>query len=229
MKTFIQTFTLLGMVVLSYGQITFNGAHPLFDDQSFVFSFETADNTGRNSYTTAPIDGNQPCSGIGICELKISWNDTDRQWEMLADDGNGGFIEPYVIFVNKEASKPNPPGLNLGVWEVNTDLITLEQAGGNLTASNTILTGNVQETALSVSNQSLINGLALYPNPVSELLYIDTDLALDTIAIYDVRGHLVLDADVVSSSIDVSKLSRGVYFLKISSESMAMTKKIVIK
>ncbi|GGZ74281.1 T9SS type A sorting domain-containing protein [Algibacter mikhailovii] len=228
MKTFIQAIIILGMVVLSYGQITFNGAHPLFDDQSFVFSFEAIDDTGRHSYTTAPIDGNQPCSGIGICELKISWNNTDRQWEMLADDGNGSFISPYVIFINKEASKPNPPGLNLGIWEVNTDLLTLEQAGGNLTTSNTLLTGNVQETALSVSKQALMNGLGIYPNPVSELLYIDTDLALDAIAIYDVRGYLVLGVDVVSSSIDVSTLSSGLYFLKINSESMAVTKKIVI-
>lgn len=228
MKIFIQTFCLLGFVILSYGQITFNGAHPLFDDQSFVFNFEATDVTGRNSYTTTPIDGNQPCSGVGVCELKIAWNDTDSQWEMLADDGNGGFSTTFLIFKNTVASKPDPPSLVLGTWEVNTSVLTIEQAGGNLTTANTALTGNVQDSALHISDEAFSDLVMVYPNPVRDILNIKTEEDMKSASIYDVRGSLVLSISANLNKVNVSMLNSGLYFLRIKSENFVITKRIVI-
>ena len=228
MKIFIQTFCLLGFVLVSYGQITFNGAHPLFDNQSFIFDFETKDATGRNSYTTTPIDGNQPCSGVGICELKIAWNDTNAQWEMLADDGNGAFSSTFLIFKNTVASKPNPPSLVLGTWEVNTDLLTLDQVGGNLTTTNAILTGNVQDSALNIYDEEFSDLVTVYPNPVRSILHIKTNEKLETIQIYDVRGKIVLSKYDNLEQINISRYYAGLYFLKIKCKSFVITKKIMI-
>lgn len=228
MKLYIKIIFILGFGVSCFAQIEFNGAHPLFDDQSFIFNFEAKDATGRNSYTTTPIDGNQPCSGVGICELKIVWNETNGQWEMLADDGNGGFSSTFLIFKNTVASNPNPPSLSLGTWEENTDLLISGQAGGDLTMANSTLTGNVQDSALNVSDEELIDLVMVYPTPAENILNIKANEELETIHIYDVRGEIVLSKFDNLEQINVSRFSTGLYFLKIKFESFVITKKIMI-
>lgn len=228
MKAYITLVFLIGFSLLSMSQITFNGAHPLFEDQDFIFNFDSIDTTGRHIYTTSPIDGNQPCGGIGICELKFAWNNADEQWEMLADDGNGGFTSAFVIFKNKEASTPNPPSLALGTWEENTDLLISGQAGGDLTASNTVLTGDVQNEVLSTSKLALESLFKIYPNPVNNILNIKTNEVVEIIEIYDLTGKSVLNKSNNLERVNVSELYYGIYFLKIKSNNYSVIKKIMI-
>lgn len=100
-------------------QITLNACHPLLEDQDYIFNNIDTDATGRNIFETDPIDGNQPCGGIGACEFRIAWNDTNNRWEIYADDGNGTFSNTFVLYVNYENTLPNPPS-TIEAWEEET-------------------------------------------------------------------------------------------------------------
>lgn len=196
--------------------ITFNACHALFDNQDFIFNQTGIDGTGRNRYTTTPVDG-QACSGLGTCEFKIQWSETNSRWELLADEGSGSFATPYLIYSNTSASTPNPPSLLLGSWtENNTDTTGL--CGGALTSANSTLTGDVQDTVLSNSNFLINKAIAIYPNPTSDLLNIRSNSQIKNIEIWNTQGRKILDFGKVNL-IDVSSLQTGIYFTRLQTES----------
>ena len=108
------------------------------EDQDYVFNNIDTDATGRNKFETNPIDGNQPCDGIGVCELRIAWNDAMSRWEIYADDGNGTFSNTYVLYVNYENTLPNPPS-TIEAWEEDTSTTQ------SLCGSILLLEGDVQD------------------------------------------------------------------------------------
>jgi len=196
--------------------ITFNGCHALFDNQNYIFNQTGTDGTGRNIYTTTPVDG-QPCGGLGTCEFKIQWNNANARWEFLADEGNGTFTTPFLIYSNSSASTPNPPSLLLGSWIENSAL-TSGYCGGTLTSSNSVLTGEVQDTTLSNKQFSINKGIELYPNPTNNLLTIISSSSITEITVWNVQGQKVLNYGNVSS-IDVSMLQAGIYITRIQTEN----------
>jgi hypothetical protein len=67
--------------------------------------------------------------------------------------------------------------------------------------------------------------IGLYPNPTNNILNVKSQELVD-IEIYDSIGKLVLNKNS-TKSIDVSKLSNGIYFLNIKSGSKITTKKFI--
>ena len=65
----------------------------------------------------------------------------------------------------------------------------------------------------------------IYPNPVSDILNIESKEALDFIRVINVLGKEVLSSK--ENSIDVSKLPSGLYFVEISAGNKSATKKII--
>ncbi|WP_203296701.1 T9SS type A sorting domain-containing protein [Luteirhabdus pelagi] len=68
----------------------------------------------------------------------------------------------------------------------------------------------------------------LYPNPVSDKLFIITDLQVKECALYDATGRLVTVL-FNQNRLDVSSLSSGIYYLTIISDSDEMVKRKIIK
>jgi lysophospholipase L1-like esterase len=73
------------------------------------------------------------------------------------------------------------------------------------------------EKSLSDMEQEEMDRAAirLYPNPSGPLLYMDGDLEIDRIHIYNVMGKMVLDSGIIGlpARIDVSHLESGAYML----------------
>lgn len=84
---------------------------------------------------------------------------------------------------------------------------------------------------LSSSSFDNINGLTMYPNPVSgNTLYLtSTANAAMSVQIFDLLGKEVLKASVVNNAVNVAKLTAGVYVVKITEEGKTATRKLVIK
>ncbi|MBC7747895.1 MAG: T9SS type A sorting domain-containing protein [Methylotenera sp.] len=76
-----------------------------------------------------------------------------------------------------------------------------------------------------------IEGLSLYPNPVSNgKVYISTKNDLDKeIIIFDVLGKKVLQTTISSRELNVSNLSSGVYIIKINEREASATRKLIIR
>lgn len=88
-----------------------------------------------------------------------------------------------------------------------------------------------QETKQPKPQETSIEGLSFYPNPVSNgKLYITSKLALDKeITIYDVLGKVVLQTTITSKELNVSSLTAGIYMIKIKEGEATATRKLVIK
>ena len=69
------------------------------------------------------------------------------------------------------------------------------------------------------------NSIKIYPNPVKNILIID-GLDIQDVVIYSVLGKAVLKISN-QNTIDISSLSKGVYFIKISDGINASTKKFI--
>lgn len=83
--------------------------------------------------------------------------------------------------------------------------------------------------ALSASDG--IADLSIYPNPVSTgKIYITTkeNLTKD-IEIYDVLGKKILAASLFGKELNISKLTAGIYILKIKEGSNSATRKLVVR
>ncbi|MBX3162858.1 MAG: T9SS type A sorting domain-containing protein [Bacteroidetes bacterium] len=78
--------------------------------------------------------------------------------------------------------------------------------------------------------------LSVYPNPVSEMLNVESPLTPKggTIKIFDVLGNLVLEHTITpplegkGEAIDLRELKSGIYFLNIQSDNKRFTKKIIV-
>jgi Secretion system C-terminal sorting domain len=70
---------------------------------------------------------------------------------------------------------------------------------------------------------------SVYPNPVQDVLNINTTSVVDTIIVYDVLGKLVLQSqpDAVSPSIDMSTLASGAYLVQVTIDNASKTVKII--
>ena len=193
------------------------------EDQDYLFNKINTDATGRNIFETNPIDGNQPCGGIGSCEFQMAWNNTNDRWEIYADDGNGTFSNIFILYFNTNPSSPNPPSLNLGIWEEET--VVTQSLCGSISS----LTGEVQEVALGISDVDLDEAILIFPNPASQFLNIENTNNIEAVSVYNTMGKLVLQDVQEKELIDVSELNSGLYFVRIVFNNHEIVKKIIIE
>ena len=92
---------------------------------------------------------------------------------------------------------------------------------------------NAQESRPQPKTQEspTIEGLNLYPNPVSNgKVYISTKNDFDKeIIIFDVLGKKVLQTQLSSRELNVSTLSSGIYIIKINEKEASATRKLIIR
>ncbi len=79
--------------------------------------------------------------------------------------------------------------------------------------------------------ESSIEGLSLYPNPVTNgKVYIATKNDSEKeIQIFDVLGKKVFYTQLNSRELNISSLSPGVYIIKIREEESTATRKMIIR
>ena len=77
---------------------------------------------------------------------------------------------------------------------------------------------------ISVNNQNSKDAIALYPNPVKEVLYFTTENQEQPIYIYNFNGALVKKMDNVPSYLSIDDLQNGVYMLKTNSQTINFVK-----
>ena len=93
--------------------------------------------------------------------------------------------------------------------------------------------GFSQNTTFGTPNKHSIEGLSVFPNPVSNtksVVFITTKSnALKQVEIYNVLGKQIASAVSTRKELDISSLTSGVYILKITENSFSETRKLVIR
>ncbi|MGB8705593.1 MAG: T9SS type A sorting domain-containing protein [Gillisia sp.] len=83
----------------------------------------------------------------------------------------------------------------------------------------------------SVNPEKPIEGLSIYPNPVTgNKVYITSQKnSVKEIEVYNVLGKKVLSSRITGKELDVTELTPGIYILKIKEGNNQATRKLVVK
>lgn len=97
------------------------------------------------------------------------------------------------------------------------------------TQRSSILLDNVTVTSVLSVDSFLTSNFNIYPNPVFDILKIENtnNLKINKIVITDINGRVVQENVSNFESIDLTKLTAGIYLLSLETENGKFTKKIV--
>jgi len=91
-----------------------------------------------------------------------------------------------------------------------------------------IVVNEVETTSIrpEIPEQQIVS---VFPNPVTDMLYIQSDMVIDRVEVYDLRGRLMLEQrfDTNQVSLDLSSLSEGVYILRIHTGDDVVIQRVV--
>ncbi|MES2813103.1 MAG: T9SS type A sorting domain-containing protein [Bacteroidota bacterium] len=187
----------------------------------YVIRFENSGTyNAQNINVTDVIDANKfdvntlvPLSGSALFTTKISGgNKVEFKFDNINLPYTAGTNTGYVAFKIKTKSTLVSGDTFGGLANIYFDY--------NYPITTNTYTTTIQ--ALSVQDFSFSNYFNLYPNPVSDVLNINKkeSIEISSIQIYNVLGQLMMVVPNAknASTIDVSNLSSGNYFVKINSD-----------
>ena len=88
---------------------------------------------------------------------------------------------------------------------------------------------NFTVTQETLSKKTLTQNINVYPNPVSNKLYIQKDVSVVAASLYDINGKKITSWDGQKNEYDLSFLKNGIYFIKIITENNLFCTKSIIK
>lgn len=132
------------------------------------------------------------------------------------DDANN---DGYVSFKIKTKST-----LNLGNSFSNTANIYFDYNAPIITNTYTTSVQNVLATAETDKENNVIS---IYPNPVRDILNIQSKNEIIKAEIYDAAGRIISSTNVKGNSIPVSELSKGNYILKAFTKDKIIVQKFI--
>ena len=92
-----------------------------------------------------------------------------------------------------------------------------------LSESNKPVWGTCPTAGLDNQNQL---DISIYPNPTSDMVYIDGNYSQLKVVVYDILGKEILNKSI-TNSIDISHLDNGVYILQLSDGVKLTTQRII--
>jgi hypothetical protein len=79
------------------------------------------------------------------------------------------------------------------------------------------------------SIEELSSSINVYPNPVNNIIYIETEFKVEEVIVNDVYGRRQDTESPSHQAIDVSNLTSGVYFMKVATSEGEVVKRILKK
>ncbi|MBL4668176.1 MAG: T9SS type A sorting domain-containing protein, partial [Flavobacteriales bacterium] len=80
---------------------------------------------------------------------------------------------------------------------------------------------------VGVNEESTAQSFSIYPNPVNSQLNIKSEEKIETITIMDIMGKTLETIVTPNSTINVSHLTKGIYFLQIQMDNRLVSKKFI--
>ncbi|MDO5979422.1 Calx-beta domain-containing protein [Flavivirga spongiicola] len=83
---------------------------------------------------------------------------------------------------------------------------------------------------LSLEDRPLKDSISLYPNPIENNLYIETNnVEVEQVTLFDVLGKFVENVELENQTVDLSSINPGIYLLRIKAEGGTLVKRIIKK
>ena len=172
--------------------------------------------------------------GMGIltitkAPLSITANDAVRN----QGEANPIFTLSYSGFKNGEDESilSQLPTISCSATEASPagfyDIVLSGGLNGNYEYQLT--NGQLEVVAPNNVEQVSASGIALYPNPAKQNLYIKSHVPVEKVEAYNALGACVLIKNNVTGALDVSALPAGIYLFRIYAEGTSAVWKIVIE
>ena len=207
-------------------------------EQNAIFT-ELNLNAGINvNNTIAPDGGGGSYVWIGGNDLSVEGN-----WVWDGDNNNNGTQfwlgtstgNPIGGLYNNWGNEPDDfggqdaLGLSLNGWPFG-----VSGQWNDVDHLNTLYFVVELSIVLEIEGTDISNKISIYPNPVIDFLTIEVDgIDLRNISILNSYGQEIkiipVEDNIVSKTIDLSSLNKGIYFIKISSQNGKSTIKKIIK
>ena len=208
-------------------------------DNEGIVSFEvnidtfSCDDIGENTVTLTISDAS---GNTATCEAIVSVLDTINPIFVCAEDQNvlitnpdGTYTLPDYIISNEVSATDNcsdnliitqnpSAGTILGIG---TTIVNFETADdfGNITTCSFELNVIIE---LGFNDNNLSEGLAIYPNPSASFITIKSkNQPIENVKISDISGKQIIDLknlNTETKNIDISYLSKGIYFISINNQ-----------
>jgi serine protease AprX len=167
---------------------------------------------------------------VNNLDIKITkGTETYYPWKLATENSDPALKDVNDVDNIEKVEVPNASGVYT---------ITISHKGPSLSnpggapsqAYSLIVTGINATAGLDELRSEVFN---IWPNPAEDMLHISIvqDSASSSYEMYDVQGRLVLRNTMtgMENAINVSGLTAGIYFVKVSSGNESETKKIIIK
>lgn len=154
------------------------------------------------------------------------WTGTGSGFNVRATDGS---TDTILVRIDNDAdlySQPAPLGtFSISGWGGQFDPTIPRNSGYQLSPCNmTMITGTTK-----LENNS--SSIAIYPNPVSTSLTIQSDVEIENILVHNTLGQAVINLNNINSNITqvaTNNLENGVYIISIISDGKIMTQQFQV-
>ena len=209
--------------VVSITEIDAEGYITGMTDKSEEACATISDGSGDDDDTEILPPTNVKAVATGPTSIKLSWDSVEGAVLYgIFKDGEffGGVGETFV-----EVGGLDPET----TYCFTVITITSVDSQGNVTESS-IESEEVCATTAPDAVEELTSSFNIYPNPVNYKLYIETEMDVEEVTVYDTFGRQqTTDNGQQSSVIDVSNLNAGVYIVMIKTDAGIVTKRFVKK
>jgi len=167
-------------------------------------------------------------NGNTIREIKYVWNTMGNNW-----DENWKY--EYTYNLAYDSSDLIVPSWYYGAYDYTyNNMVTVENyydfADPDwVNSERYTLYYSDYESTLDVDDAILAKSISFYPNPVSDILTIDSEMPLAKVEFYSALGKKVKEINSDFKSIRTDNLSNGFYIVRIQSENGLTTKKLIKK
>ena len=204
MKTRLLLFITLSFFINTYAQIDFQ-EHIVNDDSESTFAALSV------FLTDIDGDGDLDMLSASAGDNKVAWYENT--------DGLGDFGNQQIISINADtAMKVFATDID---GDGDMDVLSASYGDDKIAWYENL-------TILGVED-NLLPKIELFPNPVNDSLgIINKDhIAIKSIQIYDIEGRLVFVETEKFEQLDLSNLSSGILFVKISTQEGTIVKKVL--
>ena len=195
-----------------------SGTEQLYYD----FSLEIGD--------TLPNNIGYGCSYPIIVEditYKIMHNGEERRvWHLLYSFA--GHTEYWIEGIGSNFGVLEPTSAELvGLY---TELLCVHENGKLIFNENGYL-GTCYKGGTNGINDYDKNQIHIYPNPAKGVLYVEINENMSTtrISLINIQGQIVKCYEATATQLDISDITEGIYFIKLSSLKGNIIKKVIIK
>ncbi len=189
--------------------------------ESYIFYFiEDCDTLCGPNYSNSQLNLMGNTNGIWCWDYYSSVT----AYQLLVDFPFTDSIEDYFETIDPDASYSILPTSVSGDFY---DVVIVSE-NGLYTDSITITLVDTCTSPLSIAEIEM-PAIGLYPNPVKDMLYLDTDLAIQELRVFDSFGKELIRKNMETSehNIDLSALPNGIYILHLIGDNSNSNHKII--